>query len=108
MQLETDWITYDGPTGPVSAHLARPRAASGPLPGTIVIQEIWGVDGHIAELTERFATAGYVAIAPDLYSAGGGRPGTWSARIARKLGRDLIRAYHSRANSCCSHGTSPR
>jgi carboxymethylenebutenolidase len=54
--------------------MARPRPAGGPVPGIIVIQEIWGVDEHIQDLVERFATAGYGTIAPDLYSAPAGRP----------------------------------
>jgi carboxymethylenebutenolidase len=44
------------------------------LPGLLVLQEIWGVDRHIADLVERFASAGYVVLAPDLFSMGGGRP----------------------------------
>jgi carboxymethylenebutenolidase len=84
MELETDWINYDAPAGQVSAYICRPAAAPGPVPGLIVIQEVWGVDDHITDLTGRFATAGYVAIAPDLYSAGGGRPPVLSyERVAR-------------------------
>ncbi|MDQ6607795.1 MAG: dienelactone hydrolase family protein [Actinomycetota bacterium] len=74
MELETEWVDYDSPAGSVSAYLARPRAAGGPLPGILVFQEIWGVDGHIVDLVQRFAGAGYVAMAPDLFSLGGGRP----------------------------------
>jgi carboxymethylenebutenolidase len=74
MDLEQEWVDYDGPGGAVAAYLARPRAADGPLPAVIVIQEIWGVDGHIADVADRVAAAGYLALAPDLYSAGGGRP----------------------------------
>ncbi len=74
MDLETGWVAYDVPGGSASAYLARPRSAGGPVPGIIVIQEIWGVDEHIQDLVERFATAGYGAIAPDLYSAPAGRP----------------------------------
>jgi carboxymethylenebutenolidase len=44
------------------------------MPAIVVIQEIWGVAQHIQDIVERFANAGYVALAPDLYSAGGGRP----------------------------------
>jgi len=33
-----------------------------------------GLDAHIRNVAERFATAGYGALAPDLYSAGGARP----------------------------------
>jgi len=46
-------------------YLALP--ASGKGPGVIVIQEWWGLVPHIKELADRFAAAGYVALAPDLY-----------------------------------------
>jgi len=39
----------------------------GTFPSVIVIQEIFGVNSHIREVTERFARAGYVAIAPAIY-----------------------------------------
>lgn len=50
----------------VSGYLARPMAA-GKHPGIVVIQEWWGVDEHIKDVTRRFAREGYVAIAPDLF-----------------------------------------
>ncbi len=74
MELETGWVTHDAPGGSVSAYMARPKPATGPVPGIVVIQEIWGVDEHIRDVTERFAIAGYAALAPDLYSAPAGRP----------------------------------
>ncbi len=74
MELASEWIDYDSPAGAVSAYLTRPTAADGPLPGVVVIQEIWGVDRHISDVADRIASAGYVAVAPDLYSAGGARP----------------------------------
>ena len=52
--------------GGVSGHLARPKG-SGPWPGLIVIQEWWGLTDHIKSIADRFATAGYLAFAPDLY-----------------------------------------
>ncbi len=45
-------------------YLARPEAGG---PGVIVIQEWWGLVGHIKKVADRFAAAGYVALAPDLY-----------------------------------------
>jgi carboxymethylenebutenolidase len=50
---------------PMSAYVARP--ASGTHPGLIVLQEAFGVNAHIRDVTERFAREGYVAIAPELY-----------------------------------------
>lgn len=46
----------------------RAMPASGQGFGTVVVvQEIFGVHAHIADLCRRFAKAGYYAIAPDLY-----------------------------------------
>ncbi len=74
MELVTEWAELDTPPGRVAAYLARPTSGGAPRPGVVVIQEIWGVDGHIQDVAERLATAGYVALAPDLYSLGAGRP----------------------------------
>ncbi|MFJ7998178.1 dienelactone hydrolase family protein [Streptomyces sp. NPDC096310] len=46
-------------------YLAVPPAGHGP--GIIVIQEWWGLTAHIKDIADRFAQAGYVALAPDLY-----------------------------------------
>ena len=40
---------------------------AGQGPAVVVIQEWWGLVPHIEELVERFAGAGFAAIAPDLY-----------------------------------------
>ncbi|MGZ5473838.1 MAG: dienelactone hydrolase family protein [Thermoanaerobaculia bacterium] len=40
---------------------------AGEGPGVVVIQEWWGLVPHIEDLVERFAGAGFAAIAPDLY-----------------------------------------
>ncbi|MFO0748827.1 MAG: dienelactone hydrolase family protein [Myxococcota bacterium] len=37
-------------------------------PGVIVIQEWWGLVDHVKDLCERFAAAGFHALAPDLYA----------------------------------------
>lgn len=42
-------------------------AASGQGPAVVVIQEWWGLVPHIEDLVDRFAAAGFTAIAPDLY-----------------------------------------
>ena len=48
-----------------SGYLATP--ASGKGPGIIVIQEWWGLVGHIKKVCDRFATEGFTALAPDMY-----------------------------------------
>jgi carboxymethylenebutenolidase len=71
MKLDTSWVQLDVGGTPAQAYLARPARRSGPLPGVLVIQEAFGVDGFIADFTERLAASGYAALAPDLFSYGG-------------------------------------
>ncbi|MEM9695171.1 MAG: dienelactone hydrolase family protein [Myxococcota bacterium] len=46
-------------------YLKTPDGGQGP--GLIVIQEWWGLTDHVADVTNRFAAEGFVALAPDLY-----------------------------------------
>ena len=46
-------------------YISLPKNGSGPA--IIVIQEWWGLVGHITDVADRFAQAGFVALAPDLY-----------------------------------------
>ena len=51
--------------GPIRAWRADP--ARQPRGGVVVIQEIFGVNAHIREVTDRFAAEGYLAIAPAIF-----------------------------------------
>src|SRR6478672_3183717 len=42
-------------------------AAGGSGRGVLVIQEWWGLDSGIKEMTDRLGAAGFVVLAPDLY-----------------------------------------
>lgn len=58
-------VTFASDGDTCDGYLAIPNAGSGPA--VIVIQEWWGLVGHITAVADRFAEAGYVALAPDLY-----------------------------------------
>ena len=59
-------ITFKRPDGKDAAgYLAN--AARGNAPGVVVIQEWWGLSDQIKGLCDRFALAGFDALAPDLY-----------------------------------------
>jgi carboxymethylenebutenolidase len=57
--------------GDVKAHLAVPPVGAGPWPGVVVLHESFGLNDDIRQQADRLAAAGYLAVAPDLYSAGG-------------------------------------
>jgi carboxymethylenebutenolidase len=54
----------------VPAYVARPAGQTN-LPVVLVIQEIFGVHEYIADTARRFAKAGYMAIAPELFARQG-------------------------------------
>lgn len=49
----------------ISAYVARPAGA--PKGGMVVLQEIFGVNHHIRAVADRYAAAGYLAVAPALF-----------------------------------------
>jgi len=48
-----------------TGYLATPTAGKGP--GVLVLQEWWGLVGHIKSVCDRFAAEGFSALAPDMY-----------------------------------------
>jgi carboxymethylenebutenolidase len=58
-------VEFPSNGGHASGYLVTPPSGSGP--GILVIQEWWGLDSGIKEMADRLGTAGFVALAPDLY-----------------------------------------
>jgi carboxymethylenebutenolidase len=54
-----------GEGGKFDGYLAMPRSAK--APAVVIIQEIFGVNDHIREVTDEFAADGYLALAPDMF-----------------------------------------
>lgn len=82
MAIKGKWIEY----GDQKGYFAAPEKAFEPLPAIVVIQEAWGVNEHIEDVTRRFAAAGYAALAPDLFAVKGERPAALSPeRIGRAV-----------------------
>ncbi|MBU0589707.1 MAG: dienelactone hydrolase family protein [Gammaproteobacteria bacterium] len=64
--LTTGEITIDVKGFKMPAYRAAPAGKSN-LPVVLVLSEIFGVHEHIADVANRFARAGYLAIAPELF-----------------------------------------
>src|SRR3712207_8310701 len=76
-------VTFPSNGSQAHGYLALPPSGSGPA--VIVIQEWWGLTDHIADVTDRLAAEGFVALAPDLF---GGRT-THEAEAAGRLMSEL-------------------
>jgi carboxymethylenebutenolidase len=69
-EIQTTTVLVPNGALSIDAYLAYPTESStetGVFPAVIVFQEIFGVNHHIRDVTERIAKEGYVAIAPALY-----------------------------------------
>jgi carboxymethylenebutenolidase len=75
--ITTGRITYESPEGhgTISALMARPAKAQGPLPAVLVVHENRGLNPYIEDVVRRTAKAGYLALGPDGLSPLGGYPG---------------------------------
>lgn len=60
------WVKVQNQDLEIDAYIAKPET-EGVYPAVIVIQEIFGVNEHIRDITERLAQEGYIAIAPAIY-----------------------------------------
>jgi carboxymethylenebutenolidase len=58
-------VTFKANAHSTEGYLATPPSGKGP--GVVVLQEWWGLVPHIEDIANRFATEGFVALAPDLY-----------------------------------------
>lgn len=65
-EIKSDWVKITNGSLQIDAYLAMPVGEES-LPGVVVLQEIFGVNDHIRDVTQRIAKEGYVAIAPALY-----------------------------------------
>ncbi|MFI6521452.1 dienelactone hydrolase family protein [Spirillospora sp. NPDC050679] len=65
----TEWITVDTADGPMRVYATRPAGEADRA--VVVLQEAFGVNDHIQDITRRFAERGYLALAPDLFHRNG-------------------------------------
>ena len=61
---EARTVELETPDGPMPVYEVIPDAPRGAV---VVIQEVFGVNHHIQDVTRRFADAGYHAVAPHLF-----------------------------------------
>lgn len=66
MDIKTENVIVKNESLNIDAYLAKPEA-EGVFPAIVVIQEIFGVNEHIRDVTRRIAQEGYIAIAPAIY-----------------------------------------
>jgi carboxymethylenebutenolidase len=100
-RVKSEYLKYPSPqgSGEMRGLFAKPSAATGKLPGVIVVHENRGLNPYIEDVARRVALAGFVAFAPDALYPLGGYPGTDEQGVAmqrqldgRKITEDFVAA----------------
>ncbi|MGI8548310.1 MAG: dienelactone hydrolase family protein [Gemmatimonadaceae bacterium] len=97
--MQGSMIEFASPSGSgtTPGYLSLTETGSGP--GLVLIQEWWGLVDHIKILADRFAAAGFVTLAPDLYHGDTARSPDQAQKMLMAL--DIDRAgneIHAAAN----------
>jgi carboxymethylenebutenolidase len=99
-------LPFDTSNGSTNAYVALPDEDS--AKAVIVIQEWWGLNDHIKDIANRYATEGFTAIAPDLYrgkvAANPDEAGKMMHELSNEDGIDTI--GHVLAKAADSYGLS--
>lgn len=66
MEITTERVHINVDNRTMGGYLARPTDTT-PRPAVVVFMEIFGINSHIRDVTERVAREGYVALAPDFF-----------------------------------------
>jgi len=93
MRINSETVRFPGDQITLQAFLAHPGDGNGQQPAVIILHEWWGLSDHIKEIARRFAQAGYVALAPDLYSRLGNKvttDATEAAKLMDSLSSQLV------------------
>ncbi len=64
--MHGEMIRFAANGGTAPGYLVGPDSGKGG-PGLVLLQEWWGLVDHIKDVADRFAAAGFVVLAPDLY-----------------------------------------
>ncbi len=76
-RISAKFVEYPSPegSGKMRGYLVRPAAATGKLPGILVVHENRGLNPHIEDIARRLAVDNFLAFAPDALFPLGGYPG---------------------------------
>lgn len=99
--MKTETLNLNTSRGATTAHVARPDKDTTAC--VVLIHEWWGINDHMRDLAGRYATEGYLCIAPDLFRGEVAKDAEAAAKLMHDLkiddGLETIRATIAEAKS---------
>ena len=91
-KLHSEMIEFSTADGTAKGYLVKPEGEA-KCPGLIVIQEWWGLNDHIKDVAGRFASQGYVVLAPDLYDGVVTKDAEEAGKMMQRLAKKKALSY---------------
>jgi carboxymethylenebutenolidase len=63
--MNTESLSFSTPNGDTTAYVAMPDTPNGKA--VVIVHEWWGLNDHVKDIAGRYASEGFIGIAPDLY-----------------------------------------
>ena len=89
--MKTETLNLETQYGATSAFVAIPAEGDTSLAegaAVVLIQEWWGINGHVRDLAGRYAKEGYLCVAPDLYRGKVVQDAEEASRLMHELAMD--------------------
>lgn len=81
--MKTQTLNISTSRGATTAHVATPEGET--AAAILLIQEWWGINDHIRDISGRYASEGFASIAPDLYRGKLARDAGEASRLMQGL-----------------------
>jgi carboxymethylenebutenolidase len=83
--MKTETFNLETSKGQTTAHVVLPEDTDKKDAAIILIQEWWGINDHILDLTGRYAKEGYISVAPDLFRGKIAKDAEEASRLMHEL-----------------------
>ncbi len=84
-EVASESVRWSSDGATIPGFLAKPGPGERSIPAVMVLHEWWGLNDQIRETARRFAAAGYIALAPDLYARQGSQVSADPAQAAKLM-----------------------
>lgn len=102
----TKRVTFPSRTGAESSGELAVPSGSDKSPGLVLVQEYWGINDHVRSLADRFASEGFLVVAPDLYHGNVAKDANEAGRLMSQL--DTLTAVNEIAGAAAFLKAHPR
>lgn len=99
-------VSFEARSGQAASGVIAEPAGDARAPAIVLVQEWWGLNAHIESMVDRFAKAGFLVVAPDLYHGKTTKDAAEAGQLMKEL--DTLKAVDEIAGAVAFLRAHPR